>query len=432
MALTTRCPHCGTAFKVVPDQLRVRNGLVRCGACNTVFDGRACLVAHIPQPLSAAAAAAPSAVPRTPAPPPVPEPSLPERPIPEPSIPERSLPEPAASRAEPQLRAAPAAPPAVLRGRTDIRRHDPYLGRHSMDDEAPGFEEQPEDYGSEPDDARAHIAPPAPSAVASAAPHVPAYARQPVDTRERATHVLSDGGAPFGGAPSGGASYGRAPTGAAPGGPAPEADGDYPDPDVVPAVRGEARTRYYGVTDVGRSPPEFLDPERQARRSMVRSLWGYGCVLGLLLLALQMVYVYRTAIAVAMPQLRPLLTSVCEPLGCEIGYARRIERIFITGSSLQPPRGQAAAQGQDDGSRLVLRVSLRNRYDRPQHWPALRLDLTDLSDTVVVRKVLLPDDYLPPGQSAAPFEPGAERTIEVPIEVKGAQVNGYQLDKFFP
>ena len=44
MALTTRCPHCGTAFKVVPDQLRIRNGLVRCGACSTVFDGRASLV----------------------------------------------------------------------------------------------------------------------------------------------------------------------------------------------------------------------------------------------------------------------------------------------------------------------------------------------------------------------------------------------------
>ncbi|WP_241145110.1 zinc-ribbon domain-containing protein, partial [Achromobacter xylosoxidans] len=44
MALTTRCPQCGTSFKVVPDQLRVRNGLVRCGACATVFDGRACLL----------------------------------------------------------------------------------------------------------------------------------------------------------------------------------------------------------------------------------------------------------------------------------------------------------------------------------------------------------------------------------------------------
>jgi acetyl-CoA carboxylase biotin carboxyl carrier protein len=46
MSLVTRCPHCATAFKVVADQLRVRNGLVRCGVCNTVFDGRACLVTN--------------------------------------------------------------------------------------------------------------------------------------------------------------------------------------------------------------------------------------------------------------------------------------------------------------------------------------------------------------------------------------------------
>src|SRR5690606_39624394 len=92
MALTTRRPHCGTAFKVVPDQLRVRNGLVRCGACDTVFDGRACLVAQIPQTLSAAAVA-PSAVPRPPVPPPVPEPSLSEPSLPEPSGPEPAVPE---------------------------------------------------------------------------------------------------------------------------------------------------------------------------------------------------------------------------------------------------------------------------------------------------------------------------------------------------
>src|SRR5690606_9203620 len=158
-------------------------------ACDTVFDGRACLVAQIPQTLSAAAVA-PSAVPRPPVPEPsapvplpprpipepsLPEPSIPERAIPERAIPEPAIPEPAASRAEPQLRAAPATPPAVLRGRTDIRRHDPYLGRHSMDDEAPGFEEQPEDYGGEPDDAPAHIAAPAPSPVAGGAPvgHAP-------------------------------------------------------------------------------------------------------------------------------------------------------------------------------------------------------------------------------------------------------------------
>ncbi len=39
MSLVTVCPACGTAFKVVQDQLRVSEGWVRCGACSEVFDG---------------------------------------------------------------------------------------------------------------------------------------------------------------------------------------------------------------------------------------------------------------------------------------------------------------------------------------------------------------------------------------------------------
>ena len=38
MRLTTRCPACRTLFKVVPDQLRVSDGWVRCGQCSEIFD----------------------------------------------------------------------------------------------------------------------------------------------------------------------------------------------------------------------------------------------------------------------------------------------------------------------------------------------------------------------------------------------------------
>ena len=39
MSLVTRCPHCGTAFRVMPDQLSAKGGKVRCGKCAAVFDG---------------------------------------------------------------------------------------------------------------------------------------------------------------------------------------------------------------------------------------------------------------------------------------------------------------------------------------------------------------------------------------------------------
>jgi predicted Zn finger-like uncharacterized protein len=38
MALITSCPACGTMFRVVPDQLKISEGWVRCGHCSNVFD----------------------------------------------------------------------------------------------------------------------------------------------------------------------------------------------------------------------------------------------------------------------------------------------------------------------------------------------------------------------------------------------------------
>jgi predicted Zn finger-like uncharacterized protein len=43
-ALATRCPACGTVFRVVPDQLRVSEGWVRCGRCSEVFNAPESLV----------------------------------------------------------------------------------------------------------------------------------------------------------------------------------------------------------------------------------------------------------------------------------------------------------------------------------------------------------------------------------------------------
>ncbi|MGV7209477.1 DUF3426 domain-containing protein [Oxalobacteraceae bacterium A2-2] len=51
MALATKCPHCNTVFRVAHDQLKLRGGIVRCGACDEVFDGNAALV-EPPPPVS--------------------------------------------------------------------------------------------------------------------------------------------------------------------------------------------------------------------------------------------------------------------------------------------------------------------------------------------------------------------------------------------
>jgi predicted Zn finger-like uncharacterized protein len=60
MSLITRCPACGTMFKVVPDQLRISEGWVRCGHCAEVFDASAHLQADVPAAPEAAVIDVPS------------------------------------------------------------------------------------------------------------------------------------------------------------------------------------------------------------------------------------------------------------------------------------------------------------------------------------------------------------------------------------
>jgi len=74
MSLITRCPACGTMFKVVTDQLKVSQGWVRCGHCAEVFDASAHLL-----PRDMSSLTAPTAT-LAPAPEPPPESDRPTEP----------------------------------------------------------------------------------------------------------------------------------------------------------------------------------------------------------------------------------------------------------------------------------------------------------------------------------------------------------------
>lgn len=110
--LTTRCPHCGTAFRVKPEQLRLRGGRVRCGHCHAPFSALEGLIdltagnaASAPRPAPEAQTSTPPAAARV-------EASVVEAPKPEPVAPPRD--EPVVPAAEkPFVLAAPEALPAT-------------------------------------------------------------------------------------------------------------------------------------------------------------------------------------------------------------------------------------------------------------------------------------------------------------------------------
>lgn len=63
MSLITRCPACHTMFKVVPDQLRISEGWVRCGKCEEIFDASAHMQDVVGQDGGAATTSAQDTVP---------------------------------------------------------------------------------------------------------------------------------------------------------------------------------------------------------------------------------------------------------------------------------------------------------------------------------------------------------------------------------
>lgn len=80
MSLATRCPACGTVFRVVQDQLRVSEGWVRCGRCEDVFNALEGLfdLEHDAPPTWGGGESAPAPIrPAAAPPPPAPAPAAP-------------------------------------------------------------------------------------------------------------------------------------------------------------------------------------------------------------------------------------------------------------------------------------------------------------------------------------------------------------------
>lgn len=137
------------------------------------------------------------------------------------------------------------------------------------------------------------------------------------------------------------------------------------------------------------------------------------------LLALQLLYEFRTHIVQRLPEMQALyaLAAVDVPL------PRNPELVGIEVSDLQSDNARGL---------LVLQATLRNRATFAQAWPALELTLTDTHDTVISRRVLHAEEYLPPGADQHAFPARNDMAIRLWLEAKGVGAAGYRLYLFYP
>src|SRR5690606_7522641 len=304
MDLTTRCPKCGTVFQAGLSDLQLRKGYIRCVQCAHIFDGYAEVVSD--------ASAAPAAAPP---PPPANVPEPPAAPAPQVIRPGRSPAPP--SEFTPAFRIGVAPWPD---DRPEPRTGEPAAPARQVF--RPGRSQAPPS-GCMPS-VRVGVAPwpddrPEPRV---GEPAVRAGTR-PVE------EILADEGwvPDAGGAPD-------------------DAGMDDPPAQEAPFV---VEPRPGHRSQGGSAAPLLRDKDAYGWwDALLRFCARLLFVLLLILLAAQAVYVYRADIARMVPALRPALERACEPLRCQVPYARDIARIAITGSSLKAADDGAMADRPAD------------------------------------------------------------------------------------
>ena len=202
----------------------------------------------------------------------------------------------------------------------------------------------------------------------------------------------------------------------------------------VAAAKGAATT---GGTAAGATPATAAAQRRPARpprppEPFARPGSGARALLGRVLLGalvaaalLQATLVARDTLAARLPVLRPALERFAGLAGLRVALPRRLSQLTIEGFELRA--GAVPAQ-------LVMTAVLRNGGAMPVQWPAMELTLADESDRVVVRRALLPADYLRGTPRAADAGIGArsELPVRLLLEAPASRAARYTVSLFYP
>ncbi|HYD60675.1 MAG TPA: DUF3426 domain-containing protein [Noviherbaspirillum sp.] len=382
MALATQCPHCHTTFRVAHDQLKLRAGLVRCGACKQIFNGIENLLR--PEELEQSAPRAAPPAQRAPAPEPTPEPAPPaEKPAPtvdfdlgdlgdldtEPAEKTRPVERPFPDSSDTTLAEVEKeefeAPPAP----TEPQKNDPLLRMTLMD-----FAHERREPIIEG------------SAAEGAATNEDDAIEQAIDDLEsKPWRREQDESVP------------------------PEGD-----------ALDQAEAAEY-------EEPSFVKQGRRKQRigRAVRIFMAVGSVILLFALLAQATYVFRDQIAAWFPHTKPALANICTRLGCQVGLPAQIESVSIESSELQTV--------SPDSGTFALTVLLRNHGATEQAWPNIELTLNDNNEKPIARRVFIPREYLTEaGDAKKGFAARSEQPVKLYFELAQLKASGYRVYLFYP
>ncbi|WP_338069335.1 zinc-ribbon and DUF3426 domain-containing protein [Paraburkholderia phosphatilytica] len=169
---------------------------------------------------------------------------------------------------------------------------------------------------------------------------------------------------------------------------------------------------------------------RETRRHGARStgwtvLGAMIAVLLVVLLIAQVAWWQRESVMVYWPASQPLFAQACEQLGCTVAPPRDIDGLVVEPSDLR--------EVENNPHKLELRMPLRNRFSVALAYPAVELTLLDEHNNIVVRRVLLPQDYVRPGTPIGAGLPAhSSQTMIVRLDLGTAVASNFLAQIFYP
>ncbi|MFM0397106.1 zinc-ribbon and DUF3426 domain-containing protein [Paraburkholderia phytofirmans] len=445
MLLATRCPFCETVFRLQTEQLALRRGLVRCGHCHEVFDASSSLFdiseggdfsTAKPVAVAAAIEALSGVRPKGPD-------FSGEAWDPWAAAPDAAI----DNRLRHNAGNVPLSPVSTGAGVAVTPRHatEPEL--------PPGASSAPIPPDDEPlladaplDPFAYHLDPPEEDTDAPRVWHKTERApdtapseplEEPVLDEPATLYGIPDNEPRFGAAGLGAAGLGAAGVGASGAGAAePRAAGvstgaaATPFAAASPAATGpvSASGEPFSVQPVNDGPDPFpvVRETRPAEPRRMGWIIAGSVVAALLIIALlaQLAWWQRETVMVYFPRSQTLYAKACLTLGCQVTPPHDIDGLQVEPSDLR----------QIDGPhKLELKMPLRNRFNIALAYPAIELTLLDDQNNVAVRRVLWPQDYVPPGtQIAAGLPAHTTQTMIVHLDTGNAVASNFRVQIFYP
>ncbi len=164
------------------------------------------------------------------------------------------------------------------------------------------------------------------------------------------------------------------------------------------------------------------EPERHDRGRPSRwSLAGWSMVNTVLLLALcaQLLFVQREAFA-QNPSMRPLITQMCDVVGCSLAPRRAVEQIELV-------RRNVYAHPNVDNA-LIIDARFVNNARFSQPYPTLTVSLGDLRGDPMIRRNFEPREYRPQLAPNARMAPGSPVRVTLEVRDPGREARTFELD----